>query len=209
LWELFLKVEKYEEIVDFSTSEEHVQRQRLVQFGGGCSGDRVRLSCGAEEKGATLPSLSSELLTRAVGIYLEQAYPGGNVPGNRSHFVGWSESSPLDELLKTKGIERPAENGPSQTIRCALRVGNQWYPHMKILVCSVGTEDDIIFAVDTHDQLKLPPGSPEEAMFRELQARNQQLARHVENLWEQSGVPTQAGVLRQYLANARPPRPEG
>lgn len=156
-----------------------------------------------------MPSLSSELLTRAVGIYLEHAYSGGNVPANRSQFVGWSHLSPLDDLLQTKGIERPADSGPSPSVRYALRVGNQWYPHMKILVCSTGSEDDIIFAVDTHDQLKLPPGSPEEAVFRELQARNQELARNVENLWEQSGVPTQAGVLRQYLAQARSQRPEG
>jgi hypothetical protein len=156
-----------------------------------------------------LPSLSSELLTRAVGIFLEHAYPGGNVPANRSQFVGWSDSTPLDVLLQTKGVERPTENEPSLTVRYALRVGNQWYPHMKILVCATGSENDIVFAVDTHDQLKLPPGSPEEAVFRELQARNQELARHVESIWEQSGVPTQAGVLRQYLANARSTRSEG
>ena len=156
-----------------------------------------------------MPSLSSELLTRAVHVYLEHAYPAGNVPANRQQFVGLDPSTPLEELIKLKGVEQPAESVSSQTVRFALRVGNQWYPHMKILICSAGAEEDVIFTVDTHDRLTLPAGSPEEVMFRELQARNQQLARHVENLWEQSGVPTQAGLLRQYLAQARSLRQEG
>lgn len=150
-----------------------------------------------------LPSLTGKLLAQAVRLYLTQAYKSGHIPPNRQQFKEFNESTPLEQLLSSKGVERPSEHIPGQTVIHALRIGNDWYPHMKVLICSLGESDDVVFAVDTHDRLSLPVDSPESAAFRELQNQNQALARQIEEIWEQSGVPTQASELRRYLASVR------
>lgn len=152
-----------------------------------------------------MPRLTSELLTRAIRIFAEHAYPEGAIPDNRQGIIRSSADDPLPSLLSQKGVEVNRDPAHVECVRYLLRVGNAWYPHMKILASVLGPDEEVIFSVDTHDQLSLPPGSNEAEQFAELRARNLELARRVERAWERNDVPTQASTLRAYLARGASP----
>ncbi len=146
-----------------------------------------------------LVGLSSEILCRAIRVFLSQAYPNGDVPASKQHFLNLDESHPLDVWLSQKGVERPRDVSPGLNVKYAIRLGNSSYPHMKMLIALMEPTGEPVFGVDTHDRLEVPPGSPEEAGLKELQAKNKELARIIERTWEEKGVPTQASHLKNYL----------
>jgi hypothetical protein len=146
-----------------------------------------------------LQPLSSGLLARAVKLFLSFAYRGGEVPASKEVFLRWSEEDALADCLSQKGVERPKESSPASNVRYAIRLGNAWYPHMKLLIAIMEPSGEVLFSVDTHDRLEVPPGSPDEAGVKELQSRNRDLAREIEVAWDEGGIPTQAGLLRRYL----------
>jgi hypothetical protein len=137
-------------------------------------------------------------------VYLEQAYPSGPPPENRRQFSHLDEHLSLEEILHLKGVETlpPASSAQSRPAY-ALRVGNEWYPHMKVVLRPLDDDGAYIFTVDTHDHVSVPDGSPEADALRALKARNTELARLVETKWTQVGVPTQAAALREYLDRFR------
>lgn len=84
-----------------------------------------------------------------------------------------------------------------------MRIGNEWYPHMKVVLLPLDESDTYIFSVDTHDHVTVPAGSPDEEALRALKARNIQLAQVVEKAWTEAGIPTQAAALREYMDRTR------
>jgi hypothetical protein len=107
----------------------------------------------------------------------------------------------VEENLAIKWVEATEESTGQK--RWALRIGNAWYPHMKLVISPMGEGGGVVFSVDAHDALSLPAGSPEESAFRELQRKNRELAADIESAWESAGVPTQAGLLKRYLDDAK------
>jgi hypothetical protein len=147
---------------------------------------------------------SSELLARAVRVFLTHAYGEEVVPPHRRHWAEMTSNHSIEQWLSQKGVEQPREIQPGMNVKYAFRLGNRWYPHMKMLVAFMPPGDQPLFSVDTHDRIEVPAGSPEEAGMRELQAQNRELARSIELAWDQAGVPTQAGLLKKYLAAGLP-----
>lgn len=149
--------------------------------------------------------LSAHQLRRAVVTSLRLAYPEGTeIPANRQMFVGLPESMSLEEFLASvKAQSLPADGANSSSGGYALRIGNAWYPHMKLLVRPYPGPPGFVLSVDTHDKLPLPADHPEAAQFRALQERNKELARSIESAWEEEGLPTQQGLLRQYIGKVR------
>ena len=106
------------------------------------------------------------------------------------------------------------ERGPSDDpIRFSLRLGNHFYPHMKLTIERSPDGVHTLFRVDTHDQhVQVKPDAPEAAAVAELTRRNQSLAQQIEAAWEENGLVTFKKYLREDLARrtgaSETPKPE-
>ncbi len=88
--------------------------------------------------------------------------------------------------------------------RRKLRLGNRFYPHMKLVIEPLPDHSDFAFRADTHDAHCDPgPTSPERAAYRELVNQNQSLAREIETAWEKNRLPTFRGYLKRDIARRR------
>jgi hypothetical protein len=59
-----------------------------------------------------------------------------------------------------------------------------------------------VFAVDTHDGIRLEPHHADAECWALLQAANRELKRRIEQAWEADGLLTFNGLLRRDLATA-------
>jgi hypothetical protein len=136
---------------------------------------------------------------RAIDVYMSVAYSG--------HVPSTTITSRLDALriddanlfYDSKSLERDPMQEPPQ--RYALRLGNPFYPHMKLMIEPTPDARGHMFRADTHDKhIRPAPESKEYAMFVELMANNQKLAERIDSEWERSGLPTFKRYLRDDLA---------
>jgi hypothetical protein len=82
-----------------------------------------------------------------------------------------------------------------------LRLGNCFYPHMKLSIDQRPDREGYFFRADTHDRhICPPPASKEHAAFCELMDKNQQLSQEIETAWAEKGVPTFKTYLKEDLA---------
>ena len=82
-----------------------------------------------------------------------------------------------------------------------LRLGNRFYPHMK-LVLQLSPDDRMwLFRADSHDKhVCPPPQAPEYQAFCKLMQDNQELVSRIETAWADQGLPTFKTYLREDLA---------
>jgi 3-phosphoshikimate 1-carboxyvinyltransferase len=140
---------------------------------------------------------ATEDLWRAIEIYLSHAYEGQ--PSRRIQArLDSLRAAPDEQLYSCQIFERSEEAG--EIIRYSLRLGNRFYPHMKLAIDRSPT-DAHFFRVDTHDRHVRPAeGSPEEQAFANLMAENQRNAQAIESAWETAGLPTFKKFMRDDLA---------
>jgi 3-phosphoshikimate 1-carboxyvinyltransferase len=137
-------------------------------------------------------------LWRAIEIYLSHAYEGAPPRATRARLDTLRAISG-DELFSSSVFERVEEAG--MIVRYSLRLGNRFYPHMKLAIDRSPAGARHFFRVDTHDRHVRPPeGSPEEQAFANLMADNQRSAQSIEAAWEASGIPTFKTYMREDLA---------
>src|SRR5277367_2807640 len=123
-----------------------------------------------------MTELPIALLGCACRIFLEQAYPGGNdtVPVSKRLYLNLAEDQPLEPLLRPplcQTLGKPAEAARGY----AWRLGSARYPHLKLQAVDCSGDGTWVFAVDTHDMLRLSPGDADAAGWAEIQASNRQL----------------------------------
>ena len=138
----------------------------------------------------------AEQVQRAIEAYLRIAYPDGPPV---------AVSSMLATLRGYAGdfFKAPAfvKDDPARPTRYSLRLGNQFYPHMKLVAELAPDQKTFLFRADAHDAHCCPPAdAPEHGPFRELMARNQQIISQVEKTWAAEGIPTLKSYLQQDLA---------
>jgi hypothetical protein len=140
---------------------------------------------------------SIDELWRAIDSYLSLAYEGkapstvvnSRVEALRSVGAGFYDSPT---------VERDAPQSP---VRYSLRLGNRFYPHMKLVIESTPDRISHMFRADTHDKhIRPAPDSKEYALFCQLMEDNQKLAEAIESEWEKLGLPTFKQYLRKDLA---------
>lgn len=86
--------------------------------------------------------------------------------------------------------------------RYALRLGNRAYPHMKLVVVAA-PDGQALFCADTHDRhFQDLIGSPDPRLA-ELVARNETIARAIEDAWSARGLLTSRAYLREQAATWR------
>lgn len=132
----------------------------------------------------------------ALTVYLAQAYDGV-IPVQVAAQVECLRATPEMDLFATEGFEREPRDNPS---RYSLRLGNRFYPHMKLVIERMPSRGPWLFRADTHDMhIRLDPTDPEFSALQALQARNRDLAAAIEAAWDARGLPTFRGYLQRDL----------
>ena len=157
---------------------------------------------GAAHEG--LQGLRLDLLRQAAGLYLDSAYPSGDIPEVVRRRMDWRQDCPPDELLMKPPFERAGKAPGQPTPIYALRLGNHRYPHMKLQIQPWPNDAGFMLSVNTHDQVAGVNLSEVDARaFRDLQAENQRLKEAIEQAWDDAGLPTFLRYLRDYLESRR------
>lgn len=138
-------------------------------------------------------------LALACRIFLHLAYPGApdTIPEPRRGFWTLQDDQELEPLLAPPLCE-PLRREDGGGRGHAWRLGSAGYPHLKLQAVN---QDDgpLLFAVDTHDALRVPPDHPDAAAWSALQIANRQLKEKIEKAWDEAGLLTFNGLLRRDL----------
>jgi len=126
------------------------------------------------------------MFLRAIDVYLQIAYAGGPPSAVRSR-VETLRAMPEGEFYQSAVLERDDQRCPH---RYCLRLGNQSYPHMKLILIRQSS-GNYAFGVEEHDNLTTTPtpGSREWRFFQQMIAHNRELAEKIEFAWQQEGMP--------------------
>lgn len=143
---------------------------------------------------------------RAIDAFLQVAYDGppgpGNMPANTPSAVRARLESlrmaPEEDFYASPVFETNAAERPT---KFSLRLGNRFYPHMKVVLERAPDGHACLIRADTHDAHCRPaPGSRDYAAFTALMERNREIAERAEAAWEASGLMTFKAFLRRDLA---------
>jgi hypothetical protein len=143
--------------------------------------------------------LTPALLGHACDIFLALAYPDGSIPPTKQAFANIRADQPLDSLLQAPVCQ--VLTGEGGTRKYAFRLGSTVFPHVKLQVCCV---HGCVFAVDTHDAIRIDPADPDAERWGNVQAANRQLKEKIERAWEAAGLLTFNALLRRELENHQP-----
>jgi hypothetical protein len=146
-----------------------------------------------------LPGLSPTLLGKACQIFLTLAYPEGelSIPGAKRAYLRIPSEGSLEFLLHAPVCQLLAR--PEGGVRgYAFRLGSQKFPHLKLQIVGQG-QGELVFSVDTHDQVRVDPKHPDAFAWAELQAANRKLKEEIERAWEAAGLLTFNELLRREL----------
>ena len=141
-----------------------------------------------------LEDITPDTVKKAIEIYVTVAYEGSPVPVTvNSRLVLFTQfgGDDLDDMLSHEVVERIlSETASATVVSYSIRLGNPKYPHMKLMLCRLGT-DDFRFAVDAHDLLfELEPADRDALRAHELQEHNRRLKCEIESRWRDAGIPT-------------------
>jgi len=131
---------------------------------------------------------------KAIEAYLSVAYDG---PPPRAVAERLARLRAADEVVfyECEAFE-PCREGH------ALRLGNRFYPHMK-LVLEPAPGGRFVFRADTHDRHFLDLVDASQPGLQELIARNAATARAIEEAWSGCGIHTAREDLREQVARRR------
>ena len=134
---------------------------------------------------------------KAVEIYLSTVYDG-TPPLSVRNRLDTLRAVPEDGLFASSVFEPMPKEQPT---RLGVRLGNRWYPHMKLVIEQSPGGAASLFRADTHDRhIHIDPSSREYPAFCDMMAKNQSLAGKIEAAWEAGGLPTFKSFLREDLA---------
>lgn len=136
-----------------------------------------------------LGDLTPELFRHALRLYQGVAYPRGALPSRAQVELDELET-PADVLALFTPEDRETQPGEEPLHHFALRLGNQLYPHMKLVLLEFVRDEEWVFAVDTHDRMPIDPESPEWEVWRELRMENLRVKAAVEAAWRAGGLDT-------------------
>jgi hypothetical protein len=152
-----------------------------------------------------LEELTSEMLGRAIEIYLRLAYAGSEPSETVRQRAALPAGRRGKELVGEERFERvPAGAAVGEAERYNLRLGNAGYLNMKLGICRVAATEDYVLRVDTHDrQFAAMVQEQENAEYAALIERNRLLANEIERAWSEAGLPTFERYLREQLEKGR------
>ncbi len=137
-------------------------------------------------------------ILRAIDLFVEYAYADGAQPGKsmQSGLADLRGRTDDASFFASPLFLRPTKDTPVASY--TLRLGNRFYPHMKLVIQPSPDGTEMMYRADTHDRHLCPAtGHPEYQAFMELRARNQQVAEAIEAAWAVAGICT----FKTYLQN--------
>jgi len=151
----------------------------------------------------TLEEITSELLSRAVELYLAVAYADGEPSEAVRGRAEWPEGLRGADLLGDERFERVPPDAPvHEAERINLRLGNARYPHMKLGIDRVSHSAQYVLVVDTHDKhFAAMVQDSERSQYRDLLNYNARVQQHIERAWTEAGLPTFERYLRSRLTD--------
>jgi len=134
-----------------------------------------------------LEAIPASTVRLAVELFLRHAYPGA--ARWRAPQIDLSGgTTALDELAHFD--DESEERSGRRVGRYVLRLGNSRYPHMKLVLEESILKQEYAFSVDTHDDLKVSPESPDYERWSAVRNHNRKVAVEIEGAWSAEGVPT-------------------
>lgn len=139
-----------------------------------------------------LAQLTPDLMRRAVATYMRLAWSGETARPifDPRRLEGAGTMAEVFALCET----RPAGLEPVQA-HFALRLGNEHYPFMKLVLHEYLLEHEFFFVVDTHDDFDVPADNPDFGAWEHIRRRNHELKQAIEAAWESAGIPTHRDML--------------
>jgi hypothetical protein len=177
-----------------------------MQFEPGSKGDAVAPGMpsggrpggeGAYDPVVTWERPAPAAVWRAIEAYLCVAYDGAPpspVAERLSRLRATAEAAFYDCDAFERGDDR-----------YALRLGNRFYAHMKLVV-RAAPGGRALFCADTHDHHFLGLVGPADPRFTDLMVRNEAIARAIDDAWSARGLLTARECLREDLAAWRATR---
>lgn len=133
---------------------------------------------------------------RAIESYLQCAYESAP-PTPIAALLEKVRAAPADGFYECGAFERDTPRGGE---RYALRLGNRYYPHMKLIVEHLPSRDAWFFRADTHDDhVSVAPSDPDYPAFQAMTANNRAVAAAIESAWAADGLDTFRAFLRRDL----------
>ena len=133
---------------------------------------------------------------RAIEVYVAHAYDGAIPPSAVRKRLDTLRSLPPEDFYANPAFERGEGEAAATGNRLSLRLGNRFYPHMKLVLERRPDGLGYVFRVDGHDQhvLASSAGSACEA-FQEVVQHDAVIAAAIEVAWAQQGLTT----VRQFV----------
>ncbi|MGQ0612492.1 MAG: response regulator [Planctomycetaceae bacterium] len=138
-----------------------------------------------------LDEIPAEKVRRALELYLQHAYPGAS--RWRAPVVDLRGGATARDLIGRFSDENEALEARA-THRYVLRLGNDRYPHMKLVLEESLLSGQYVFGVDCHDDMKVSRDSPDFQRWNALRERNRGLQARIEGDWRAAGIPTLQGL---------------
>ena len=142
---------------------------------------------------------SSQEVFRAIDVYLNVAYPDKPPSATVQSRLDALKLQDPARFYECASLEREPNQGPPR--KFALRLGNPFYPHMKLVIEPTPDALGHMFRADTHDKhIRPEPKSKEYPLFCQMMEQNQKLSERIESEWENADLPTFKRYLRLDLA---------
>ena len=154
-----------------------------------------------------LAQLTPAHVRLAIAIYVEHAWPDGASGPAAETLKSLAERQTLREMRNvfvettSEAFQNSASSDADKAAvergcrRFALRLGNARYPWMKFIMQEYLVAGEFFFSVDTHDDLRVDPSTPDYGPWCDLQLFNRELKRDIEHGWAEADLPTH-GDLR-------------
>jgi hypothetical protein len=153
-----------------------------------------------EQSGLPLPAVLGD----AIDMFLARAYPDGVGEQVSAKFTVPDDGELARWLIETVGEPEPADGDIDSVRSIALRLGNAFYPNMKLRLTRPPGNELFLLMVDSHDvMLAAPVGSSDHQALEELKTANAAIAADVTSAWDAAGLPTERNYLRDKIRQAR------
>ena len=144
-----------------------------------------------------LSQLTPAHVRQAIAIYVDRAWPDGITGAPQEKLQQLGERPSLREMRSVfaESSSEDGEGGERGCRRFTLRLGNARYPWMKFVIQEYLVAGEFFFSVDTHDDIRVDPSTPDYEPWCALQVFNRDLKRGIESEWAEIQLPTH-GDLR-------------
>ncbi len=134
-----------------------------------------------------------EQVWAAIDLYLSRAYEK-SPPSAVQNRLGTLRMLAGEDFWQSSALER---DHPTVPTRYGLRLGNRFYPHMKMSIDAMPDGQGFLFRADCHDRHCCPqPNSREFDVFCQLMEKNQKIAESIETTWAEHDIPTFKSYLK-------------